>query len=218
MRPIDINASSLLPKLEETLPLTRAHVHGPGNPQPAIRLGLASIRDIGSATLDLIEAGRPYASMEDLALRVPLSAAAFEALATAGAFDGFGLTRREAIWSAGGLAGTRPGHLPGTAPGVDAPALPAMSMVEETLADLWSTGISSVHPMVHVRPLLEPYNVVPADRLADTRPETNIVVAGLVTHRQRPPTAGGIVFMSLEDETGTANIICPAAVWARHRT
>ncbi|MEO5876530.1 MAG: error-prone DNA polymerase, partial [Streptosporangiaceae bacterium] len=217
VRGIDINASSTLPTLAQSVPPTRGHAHGPGTPQPVIRLGLASVRDVGSATLDLIEAGRPYASMEDLALRVPLSAAAFEALATAGAFDGFGLTRREAIWSAGALAGTRPGHLPGTAPGVDAPALPAMQMIEETLADLWSTGISSVHPMVHVRPLLEDYGAVPADRLAHTRPESNIVVAGLVTHRQRPPTAGGIVFLSLEDETGTANIICPPAVWSRHR-
>ncbi|ROO89312.1 DnaE-like error-prone DNA polymerase [Actinocorallia herbida] len=217
VRPVDVNASAVLATLEEPLPPVRTHPHGPSRPQPAIRVGLGSVRDLGPEMLRLLEEGRPYASMEDLALRVPLSAAAFEALATAGAFDCFGLSRREAIWSAGALAGTRPGQLPGTAPGASAPELPPMSVVEETLADLWSTGISATHPMEHLRPLLEEYRALPAAALRGARPDSNVLVAGLVTHRQRPPTAGGIVFLSLEDETGTANVICPAPVWDRHR-
>jgi error-prone DNA polymerase len=93
-----------------------------------------------------------------------------------------------------------------------------MSVVEETLADLWATGISHHHPVAHVRSLLtDCYAATPADRLADHEHETNVVVAGLVTHRQRPPTAGGIVFMTLEDETGIINVVCPPPVWERHR-
>jgi error-prone DNA polymerase len=155
--------------------------------------------------------------MEDLARRVPLSAAAFEALATAGAFDCFGLSRRSALWAAGALAGIRPGQLPGITPGTVAPELPAMTVIEETLADLWATGISRTHPVAHVRPLLDEYGTVPAAGLAEIPGETNVVVAGLVTHRQRPPTAGGIVFLSLEDETGIINVVCPPVVWERHR-
>ncbi|WP_460370873.1 OB-fold nucleic acid binding domain-containing protein, partial [Actinocorallia lasiicapitis] len=118
---------------------------------------------------------------------------------------------------AGALAGTRPGHLPGTAPGATAPALPPLTVQEETLSDLWSTGVSATHPMAHVRPLLADQGVIPAERLREVPADTNVQVAGLVTHRQRPPTAGGIVFLSLEDETGTSNVICPPAVWSRHR-
>jgi error-prone DNA polymerase len=59
---------------------------------------------------------------------------------------------------------------------------------------------------------------VPSGRLRDVPGETNVLVAGLVTHRQRPPTAGGIVFVSLEDETGITNVVCRPEVWARHRT
>ncbi|WP_308104348.1 error-prone DNA polymerase [Actinocorallia sp. API 0066] len=217
VRPVDVNASAAQATLEEPLPPTTRHPHGPERRQPAIRIGLDAVRDLGDEAAQRIAEGRPYTSMEDLALRVPLSAAALEALATAGAFDRFGLSRREAIWTAGALAGTRPGQLPGTTPGLRAPGLPEMSVVEETLADLWSTGISAVHPMAHVRPLLEEYRALTAVALRTARDASNVVVGGLVTHRQRPPTAGGVVFLSLEDETGTTNVICPAPVWDRHR-
>ncbi|GAA3218234.1 error-prone DNA polymerase [Actinocorallia longicatena] len=215
--PIDVNVSGVRAELEGSFDPVRGHEHAPGTAQPGIRLGLDAVRDIGETALEEIVAHRPYASMEDLALKVPLSAAAFEALATAGAFDGLGVPRREAVWTAGALAGTHPGQLPGTAPGAVSPRLPELTVVEETLADLWSTGMSAVHPITHVRPLLDEHGAVPAEALRHLRPETNVIVAGLVTHRQRPPTAGGIVFMSLEDETGTSNIICPPVVWSRHR-
>jgi error-prone DNA polymerase len=166
---------------------------------------------------DRIAAGRPYHSMEDLVRRVPLSTAALEALATAGAFGCFGLTRRSALWAAGALAGDGPGRLPGLAPGVTAPPLPPMTAIEETLADLWASGTSGTHPIVHVRPALDELGVAASSRLRDVPGETNVLVAGLVTHRQRPPTAGGIIFLSLEDETGITNVVCRPEVWARHR-
>jgi error-prone DNA polymerase len=224
VRGVDINASDALPTLEGP-PATGTggtaiacdHPHAPAEPQPAIRLGLSGIRNLGKDVAEQIAAGRPYRSMEDLVRRVPLSTAALEALATAGAFGCFGLTRRSALWAAGALAGGGPGQLPGLVPGAEAPPLPAMTAIEETLADLWAGGVSGTHPIVHVRPALDELGTVPSGRLRELPAETNVLVAGLVTHRQRPPTAGGIVFVSLEDETGITNVVCRPEVWARHR-
>ncbi|TYK42699.1 error-prone DNA polymerase [Actinomadura decatromicini] len=241
VRGVDVNASGVHPTLEEAVEVESDHPHAPAEPQPAIRLGLSGIRNLGEDTAEAIAAGRPYASMEDLARRVPLSAGALEALATAGAFDGLplwgnpgtgpassappalgsgsrtGLTRREALWAAGALASSGPGRLEGVTPGASAPALPAMTPIEETLADLWATGVSGTHPVAHVRDALDELGALSSTRLAATPGETNVVVAGLVTHRQRPPTAGGIVFMTLEDETGIVNVVCPPQVFERHR-
>ncbi|WP_433337283.1 error-prone DNA polymerase [Spirillospora sp. CA-294931] len=224
VRGVDINASDAHPTLEEPVPVTSDHPHAPSEPQPAIRLGFTGIRNLGEDTVAAIAAGRPYTSMEDLARRVPLSAAALESLATAGAFASVGvregsppLSRREALWAAGALAGSGPGQLEGVAPGASAPALPAMTPVEETLADLWATGVAHTHPMAHVREALDELGALTSARLGEVPGETNVVVAGLVTHRQRPPTAGGMVFMTLEDETGIINVACPPPVFERHR-
>ncbi|QXJ20357.1 error-prone DNA polymerase [Actinomadura graeca] len=217
VRGVDINASGVHPSLEEPVEVDCAHPHAPAEPQPAIRLGLDGIRNLGTDTAEAIAAGRPYTGMEDLARRVPMSAGALEALATAGAFDRLGMSRREALWAAGALAGSGPGRLEGVTPGAAAPALPAMTPIEETLADLWATGVSGTHPVAHVRDALDELGALSSERLAAAPAETNVVVAGLVTHRQRPPTAGGIVFMTLEDETGIINVVCPPQVFRRHR-
>ncbi|MFI0352751.1 error-prone DNA polymerase [Actinomadura sp. 9N407] len=224
VRGVDINASDVHPTLEEPLPVRSDHPHAPVKPQPAIRLGLNGIRNLGEDVCKAIAAGRPYTSMEDLARRVRLSTAALEALATSGAFGsipvqdgGKPLTRREALWAAGALTGTGPGQLEGVTPGARAPSLPAMTPVEETLADLWATGVSHTHPMAHVREALDDLGAIPSKGLPQVPDETNIVVAGLVTHRQRPPTAGGMVFMTLEDETGIVNVTCPPQIFQRHR-
>jgi error-prone DNA polymerase len=142
--------------------------------------------------------------------------AALEALATAGAFGCFGLSRREALWAAGALAGTRSGQLPGTTPGLAAPPLPAMTAVEETLADLWATGTSGTHPIEHIRPALAERGILTAAAVKTAPPDGYVVCGGLVTHRQRPGTAAGVVFLNLEDETGMVNVICAPGVWERH--
>ena len=210
---VDVNASDALATLERT-----------ADPEdPAIRPGLAGVRNLGLAKAERVAAGRPYLDLEDFASRTALPAPALEALATAGAFGCFGLSRRAALWAAGLAASVREGQLPGTVPGLDpggpgsAPPLPAMTPTEETLADLWATGTYATHPVVHVRPWLAARQVLTATAFGSAADHTQVVVAGLVTHRQRPSTARGVVFISLEDETGLVNVICPPHVWERHR-
>jgi len=189
----------------------------PSRQQPAIRLGLRGVRNLGADTAAAVAAARPYRDIEDFARRTRLPAAALEALAAAGAFGCFGMSRREAMWAAGAAAAIRPAQLPGTTPGLVAPVLPAMTPAEETVADLWATGVFGTHPLRHIRPLLEDQGVATMAALATAPAGGTVVVGGLVTHRQRPPTAGGVVFLSLEDETGMANVICPPQVWERYR-
>jgi error-prone DNA polymerase len=206
VRGVDVNASAVLATLEKT----------PVPDQPAIRLGLSEVRNLGAQAAAVV-AGQPYRDLEDFARRTRLPVPALEALATAGAFGCFGISRREALWAAGAAATIRPGQLPGTTPGLTAPSLPAMTAAEETFADLWATGTYGTHPIDHIRPDLADQGVIGAADLKTARPGAIVAVAGLVTHRQQPGTARGVVFLSLEDETGMVNVICPPAVWERHR-
>ncbi len=143
---------------------------------------------------------------------------AVEALATAGAFGGFGGDRRQDLWAAGAAAATRPGHLPGLATGLDAPALPGMTRLEVTAADLWATGVSpDSHPVEYLRELLTRRGAITTAELARVADGTRVWVGGAVTHRQRPATAGGITFLNLEDETGMANVLVSPGLWQRQR-
>jgi len=184
---------------------------------PVIRPGLAGVRNLSRGTADRVAAGRPYRDLEDFAARTQLPAAALEALATAGAFGCFGLSRRAALWAAGAAASLREGQLPGTTTGLEAPPLPAMTPSEETLADLWATSTYGTHPLAHIRASLQARQVLTVASAKAVAPDSDVAVAGLVTHRQRPPTARGVVFISLEDETGMLNVICPPQIWERHR-
>jgi len=215
---VDVNASAAGPTLEPPdeppapPPLTA------GKPQPAIRLGLTTVRGLGQAQAEAVAAGQPYADLEDFARRTGLPAPVMEALATSGAFACFGLSRRQALWSAGMFASIDPGAIPGTVPGTTAPPLPAMTPVEETIADLWATGTSATsHPVQHVRDALHRVGALTAAELQATPAGTMVLTGGLVTHRQRPPTAGGVLFLSLEDETGLINVICSRPVWEANR-
>ena len=184
----------------------------------AVRLGLSYVRTIGEDLAERVADGRPYASMADLVWRVGLNQAQVEALATAGAFGCFGLERREALWAAGAVAQARADRLPGAVVGAEAPRLPGMSLVELGAADLWATGLSvSSHPVQFLRGRLDALGAVPSDGLAAVEPGTRVLVGGVVTHRQRPATAGGTTFLSLEDEAGIVNVICSPGVWARYR-
>jgi error-prone DNA polymerase len=224
VRGVDANVSGVLATLEKTEDPELGVVH-PGPPaggapvpgQPVIRLGLSEVRNLGTSVAEEVVASQPYADLEDFARRTTVPAAALEALAMGGAFACFGVNRREALWAAGAAATIRPGQLPGTTLGMTAPPLPAMTAAEETFADLWATGTYGTHPIEHIRAMLTERGVLPTARLAGAENGRTVLVGGLVTHRQQPGTARGVVFLSLEDETGMANIICPPNVWQRFR-
>ena len=93
-----------------------------------------------------------------------------------------------------------------------------MDEVEEMVADVWSTGLSpDSHPVQFVRDHLDAVGAVPIAQLAARTDEERVLVGGIVTHRQRPATAGGITFLNLEDETGMLNVVCSPGLWQRYR-
>jgi len=141
-----------------------------------------------------------------------------EALATAGALGCFGITRREALWAAGAAAAERPDRLPGVGSSSHIPELPGMSAVELAAADVWATGVSpDSFPTQFLRSDLDAMGVVPARRLGAVPDGSRVLIAGAVTHRQRPATARGVTFVNIEDETGMVNVLCTPGVWARYR-
>ena len=228
VRGIDINASGVLATLEpaepsrtRTCPRAAPGERRPGeSPFPVSRSsGSGCPRCAISAPARRRRSwpGSRTRDLEDFARRTTSPAAALEALALGGAFGCFGISRREALWAAGAAATIRPGQLPGTTLGMTAPPLPAMTAAEETFADLWATGTYGTHPIEHIRDLLEADGILRCASLTTARNGTQVAVGGLVTHRQQPGTARGVVFLSLEDESGMANIICPPAVWQRYR-
>jgi error-prone DNA polymerase len=210
----------------------------------AVRLGLGSVRTLGADLATLIESlrkprggvtrgcessrltqiegvgARPYTSLEDLVQRVPqLTLANLEAMATAGVFEqSLGLERREALWAVGAAVQLRPGRLDGIVTGTTSPRLPGMEPMEVAVADLWATGVApNGHPTQYLRKQLDQQGVVTAAGLWDCEPRSKVLVAGIVTHRQRPMTAQGVTFMNLEDETGLINIVVSKGCWARYR-
>jgi error-prone DNA polymerase len=202
VRGVDVNASRADADLE---------------PDGAVRLGLSSVRSLSRLVAQRVEEGRPYASMADLVRRAPLSERQLEALATAGAFGCFGLDRRSALWAAGAVAAGTADRLAGVVVGAEAPPLPAMTPLEETVADVWATGISGRHVVAFARARLHEVGAVSAERLRALPDRTRVWVGGAVIHRQRPATAGGTTFVNLEDETGHVNVICSPGVWRRYR-
>ena len=147
----------------------------------------------------------------------PLDLPALEALAAAGAFDSLGLDRREALWTAGAVAQSGANRLPGAVTGTTVPQLRPMSAQEQSAADLWATGVSADgHPTRFHRAELAAAGVVAAADLL-THPVGRVKVAGTVSHRQRPATAGGTMFINLEDETGLINVIVSRGCQARYR-
>ena len=188
----------------------------------AVRLGLAGVTGIGRPTAERIvaerERGGPYRDLTELVYRTGLTAAQVEALATAGAFDVLGLSRREALWAAGAAAQARPEYLPGIVTAVQPPLFTDLDGYETMVANLVSTGIApGDHPVRFVRELLRERGVLSARDLRSAEPNRRVEVAGVVTHRQRPATASGITFLNLEDETGLVNVICSVGLWSRYR-
>ncbi|NYD66150.1 error-prone DNA polymerase [Agromyces atrinae] len=188
----------------------------------AVRLGLADVKGIGHELAERIvaerEADGPYRDMADLARRVGLSTEQLESLAAAGAFESFALQPREALWMAGEASQDRADFLPGAVVVVQPPLLEMLSPAEQVVYDLWSMAISpGDHPIRYVRERLDVRGAIRIDRLSSAHSGRRIEVGGVVTHRQRPATAGGITFLNLEDESGTLNVIAGVGVWNRYR-
>jgi len=187
----------------------------------AVRMGLRYVRNLGDAEISRIEAARflggPFTDVIDLAQRTGLPEQALEGLAAAGALSCLGVERREGLWAAGALAGMGPGHL-ALAEGAEPPPLAPMTREQEAQADLWSTGVSVHHPVEFLRPWLEARGCLSIAAALDGRSHgKKVAVGGLITHRQRPMTARGVIFLNLEDETGILNVIVLPEVWQAHR-
>ncbi|MFJ1789359.1 error-prone DNA polymerase [Streptomyces anulatus] len=195
-----------------------------GERPPAIRRGLTDVTGLGEqAAEDIValRAERPFADLDDFAARTRLPARILEQLATAGALDGLGGHRRTALWS----AGTAPGRshqapLPGLATPATAPELTSMTTAEETTADITATGASATaHPVQHIRPSLDRLGTLTAAAARTLADRAPVRIGGLPKYLQRPPTAHGVAFGAIEDETGMVNLVFAPHVWDRcHRT
>lgn len=202
----------------------------PGERGPAVRLGLRTVRGLGARAREILEAGateRAYRSVADV-VHAGLDRRTLRALAEAGAFDGMfpdesaTRRRRTALWAVLAAERGEAGPLAPPAQGTRPARLPPMTNVELTEADYRMTGLSLAgHPMSHLRDWLRRNGIPSAAEVlahASRVPcPASVVVAGLVICRQRPHTAKGFVFVTLEDETGMLNVVIPPTVFERQR-
>jgi error-prone DNA polymerase len=183
----------------------------------ALRLGFRLVKGLPVAAVQRITAARPFRSVNDFARRTQLGRPVVTRLAEADAFGSLALDRRAALWES--LAQKR-GHAPLFA-GLDdsePPAeLPPMSPAEQVFADYRASGFSlKSHPVAFFRSQLDGQRVVRAADLKNVPDGRRISVAGIVLLRQRPGTARGIIFVTLEDETGVANLVVRPEIWDRY--
>ncbi len=199
---------------------------GPGGRQPALRLGLEQVYGLGEAEAERIVAAReagPFRLPRDLARRAGLDREALLHLARAGALASLGLSRRRAVWEA-----MRSMDKPASQPLLegldddddaeseeDSAGLEPMTRQEEVIADYRTGGLSLTdHPLAFERERLAARGIV-AIAAANAAPEGRCVcVAGIALCRQRPATAKGMIFLTIEDETAAANIVVRPDVWA----
>lgn len=192
------------------------------DPNRAVRLGLASVKGLSKEAQERIVAARAqkeFTDLPDFASRTNLAEKEIEALAGAGAFAEMGITRRQAAWFAARVAnpsGWQP-FIPGTEMGEEMPPLPEMTAEEEIETDYRSMSLTTgSHPLRFRRESLTRRGVLRVSDLVKSESERVIEVAGLITHRQRPGTARGVTFLSLEDESGIVNVVCSAGLWKRY--
>jgi error-prone DNA polymerase len=187
---------------------------------PELRLGLRMVSGLGQGPAEAIMQARadgPFTSFEDLAVRTGLRSGSLKALARADAFGSLRLGRRAALWQS--LPPREPAPL-FQEPDVEEPpaTLPPVAPLAEVLADYGSTGLTlRQHPVSFFRQLLDRLRVVPAAHLVTMKPGCRLKVAGIVLLRQRPGTANGITFVTLEDESGMVNLIVRQEIWERYR-
>jgi error-prone DNA polymerase len=184
----------------------------------ALRLGLRLVSGLDRRAAEALVAARPCADLATLVRRAGLDRRAVEALAAADAFQGMGLNRRQALWAAAGLDRAAPPPLPLFAAAEAAPRLPEATAGENTVLDYGATGLTlRAHPMALLRPRLAALGTVDSRAFARMRQGQRVRLAGLVLVRQRPGSAHGVVFFTLEDEFGTVNLVLYQHVTEAHR-
>jgi error-prone DNA polymerase len=186
----------------------------------AVRLGFSMIKGLSSKAADEIVRARqagPFHSHGEFAKRTRLTTAILSRLSAADAFGSIGLARRPALWQS--LAETPQLPLLANLSDEPTPPLPQLLPGEEVVMDYHAQGLSlRGHPFAALRTELDTLKVVPAAVLRTSSGDRRYRVAGLVLSRQRPETAKGVTFMTLEDETGMINLIIRPQVWERfHR-
>ena len=175
-------------------------------------------RDVAEAIVSERQARGAFESFDDFCRRTRFSKATLNRLSLADAFASIGLSRRRAMWQSLPIQRSLP--LFDDLPSEAAPSeLPQMTPIEEVVADYQSSGLSlKNHPIRFLRSELEKRSVISNATLAALDADSRVRVSGLVLMRQRPSTASGITFVTLEDETGFANLIVRPNVWERfHR-
>ncbi len=188
----------------------------------ALRLGFCQIKGLRAEDADWIIAarGNGYPDPDSLWLRAGAAPATLERLAEADAFSGMGLTRRAALWAVRAIRAPKP--LPLFADPIDGEGLrepdvtlPAMHLGEEVVEDYVALRLTlRAHPMELLRPTIP--GLTSHDQLP-TAPPGRMSVCGLVITRQRPGTASGVIFLTLEDETGVSNVVIWPTVYERFR-
>jgi len=176
-------------------------------PRGAVRLGLRFVRGLRKEKGEAIEKAQPFTSAEDLARRCHLRDKELNALAQVGALAPLGLSRRQALWQVSRLAKPA-GPLYESEPDRAPSPLPEMGPMDEMVADFDGTGVTvGDHPLAYLRPQLSAQGVTPAAVLERMPAGQKVKIAGSVIVRQRPGTAKGILFVTVEDETGMAQAI-----------
>jgi error-prone DNA polymerase len=208
VRPIEVNASEYWSYVDEA---------------GALRLGFHLVRGLGEAQKERLERGLasgPFADLLEFAQRTQLEKDALENLAIADAFAPWYGSRRDAMWALRALDERETRGELGRLMDVDEPLVRFAELAprEATAFDLWSTGVTTRgQAVVHFRSQFDELGVVAAAGLADATNNTRIRVGGLVITRQRPGTAKGFVFLTLEDETGLVNVIVRPDVYEKYR-
>ncbi|HWR82527.1 MAG TPA: error-prone DNA polymerase [Candidatus Deferrimicrobium sp.] len=176
-----------------------------------VRMGLRYVKSLGEGAKErLEEEGHrgPFVSIEDFVFRTRLPPPSLEQLAKIGALAGFGLSRRQALWKVLSLVRQSPQQLPMRVAHNGSHLLSAMEPIESIRADFMGMDLSTQdHPMSLFRASLSAKGIMSAAQLRQASGNGGVFTAGMVVIRQRPVTAKGFVFLTLEDETGFANIV-----------
>ncbi len=189
--------------------------------EPVLRLGFRMISGLSEHVAhDIVRIRdlRPYESFDNFRSRTRFEASVLSRLSRADAFASLDLSRRPALWES--LPSQRSYPLYDDQQQQDTPPnLPTMSQFAEVIADYRATGLSlKGHPLESFRQDFQKMKIVTAAELSEQPADRKVRVAGIVLNRQHPGSARGITFMTLEDETGTANLLVHPNTWARFRT